>query len=58
MCRGEELICSGCRFLDILDYIEITTMSKEESASGIASYRVRITQDGLKAADILKRELV
>lgn len=33
-------------------------MDKEESASGVASYRVRITQDGVKAIDILKKELV
>lgn len=53
-----DTVKKNCRFLEILDYIEITRVSKEESASGIASYRVRITQDGLKAADILKKELV
>ncbi len=53
-----ETVKKNCRFLEILDYIEITRMDKEESASGVASYRVRITQDGVKAIDILKKELV
>jgi hypothetical protein len=33
-----------------LAFIEISRVDKEESASGVASYRVRITEDGLKAA--------
>ena len=53
-----DTVKKNCRFLEILDYIEITRMDKEESASGVASYRVRITPDGVKAIDILKKELV
>jgi len=53
-----DTVKKNCRFLEILDYIEITRMDKEESASGVASYRVRITQDGVKAVDLLKKELV
>ena len=50
-----DTVKRNCRFLEILGYIEIARMDKEESASGAASYRVRITQDGVKAIGILKK---
>ena len=53
-----DTVKRNCRFLEILEYVEIARMDKEESASGVASYRVRITPDGVKAIDILKKELV
>ncbi|MEA1944357.1 MAG: hypothetical protein U9N07_03330 [Euryarchaeota archaeon] len=53
-----DTVKKNCRFLEVLDYVEITRVDKEESASGIASYRVRITQDGLKAVNILKKKLM
>ena len=45
-----ETVKKNCRFLELLAFIEISRVDKEESASGVASYRVRITEDGLKAA--------
>ena len=45
-----ETVKKNCRFLELLAFIEINRVDKEESASGVASYRVRITEDGLKAA--------
>jgi len=53
-----DTVKKNCKFLETLEYIEITRMSKEESASGVASYRVRITEDGAKAVNILKKKLV
>jgi hypothetical protein len=32
-----------------LNFIEISRTEKEESASGVASYRVQITEKGLEA---------
>jgi hypothetical protein len=37
-------------FLELLAFVEISRVDKEESASGVAPYRVRITEDGLKVA--------
>ena len=45
-----ETVKKNCRFLELLTFVEISRVDKEESASGVASYRVRITEDGLKAA--------
>ncbi|MEA2032546.1 MAG: hypothetical protein U9N41_03055 [Euryarchaeota archaeon] len=39
----------NCNFLHLIGLIDINKISVEESASGIPSYRVRITEDGLKA---------
>ncbi len=44
-----ETVKKNCRFLELLAFIEISRVDKEESASGIASYRVRITEEGQKA---------
>lgn len=45
----------NCRFLELLNFVEISRTEKEESASGVASYRVRITEDGSKVVkNILK----
>lgn len=43
-----ETVKKSCRFLELLNFLEINSTSKEESASGIASFRVRITPDGIK----------
>lgn len=39
----------NCNFLHKIGLIEISKISAEESASGVPSYRVKISQDGLKA---------
>ncbi|MHC1568762.1 MAG: hypothetical protein ACXQTT_04130 [Candidatus Syntropharchaeia archaeon] len=39
----------NCNFLELLNFVEVNKVRKEESASGTPSYRVRITEDGLKA---------
>ena len=49
-----ETVKKNCRFLELLDLVKINRVNKENSASGVASYRVKITQDGLK---ILKNVL-
>ena len=50
-----DTVKKNCRFLELLNFIEINRVDKEESASGVASYRVRITEDGLNAVkNILK----
>ncbi len=49
-----ETVKKNCGFLELLDLVKINRVDKENSASGVASYRVKITQDGLK---ILKNVL-
>ena len=50
-----DTVKKNCRFLELLNFIEISRIEKEESASGVASYRVRITEKGLEATkNILK----
>lgn len=39
----------NCNFLHLIGLIDINKISVEESASGLPSYRIRITEDGLKA---------
>ncbi len=39
----------NCNFLHKIGLIEISKITAEESASGVPSYRVKITQDGLRA---------
>jgi predicted transcriptional regulator len=39
----------NCNFLHLIGLIDINKISAEESASGLPSYRIRITEDGLKA---------
>jgi predicted transcriptional regulator len=43
----------NCNFLELLGFVEVLKISKEESASGVASYRVRITEKGLKFLESL-----
>ena len=51
-----ETIKKNCRFLELLSLVEINRVSKKDSASGVASYRVKITNDGSKILkDILKK---
>ena len=38
----------NCRFLELLNFIVIGRTEKEESASGVASYRVQITERGIE----------
>ncbi|RJS72323.1 hypothetical protein CW714_04745 [Methanophagales archaeon] len=50
-----DTVKKNCRFLELLNFVEISRVEKEESASGVASYRVRITKKGLEATkNILK----
>jgi len=44
-----DTVKKNCRFLELLNFVGISKVEKDESASGVASYRVRITEDGLKA---------
>lgn len=39
----------NCNFLHKVGLIEISKVTAEESASGMPSYRVKITQDGVRA---------
>ena len=43
-----ETVKKNCRFFELLNLVEINRISKNDSASGVASYRVRITDNGLK----------
>ncbi len=42
-----ETVKKNCKFLELLNFIQVTKVGKKESASGKASYRVRITNKGL-----------
>jgi len=42
-----ETVKKNCRFLELLNFIEVTKVGSGESASGKASYRVKITNKGL-----------
>ena len=52
-----ETIKKNCNFLELLNLIEVNRISKEESASGVASYRVRVTKEGLKVLKKIKDRL-
>jgi hypothetical protein len=41
----------NCAFLRMIGLIRIDEVSSEESASGTPSYRVTITEDGLKSVE-------
>uniref|UniRef100_A0A7V4KBQ0 Transcriptional regulator n=1 Tax=Fervidobacterium pennivorans TaxID=93466 RepID=A0A7V4KBQ0_FERPE len=49
-----ETVKKNCKFLELLNFVEIMKVDKEESASGVASYRVKITERGLKFLENLK----
>ncbi len=49
-----ETVKKNCRFLELLNLVEVIKIDREESASGVASYRVRITEKGLKIVKSLK----
>jgi len=49
-----ETVKKNCKFLELLNFIEVTKVEKEESASGKASYRVRITKKGLNWLEKLR----
>ena len=48
----------NCIFLRMIGLIRIDEVSSEESASGTPSYRVMITEKGLKAVENLHAESV
>ncbi|MGB2729063.1 MAG: hypothetical protein WBD09_11475 [Halobacteriota archaeon] len=48
-----ETVKKNCRFLELLNFVEISRVEKEESASGVASYKVKITSEGKKAVNSL-----
>ena len=52
-----ETVKKNCRFLELLAFVEIIRVDKEESASGVASYRVIITKDELKVAKKILKSL-
>ncbi|GFO95868.1 hypothetical protein ig2599ANME_0049 [groundwater metagenome] len=43
-----ETVKKNCRFLELLNLIEVDRISKADSASGVASYKVKITPEGLR----------
>ena len=43
-----KTVKKNCRFLELLGFVEVIRVDKEESASGVASYMVRITDKGLE----------
>lgn len=43
-----ETVKKNCRFLELLELIEVDRISKADSASGVASYKVKITPEGLR----------
>lgn len=45
----------NCQFLELLNLVEVDKVEKEESATGIASYRVKITEEGLKFLEKLSQ---
>ena len=45
----------NCQFLELLNLVEVIRVGKEESASGVASYRVKITKKGLEFVERLER---
>jgi len=47
-------IKKNCFFLELLGLVEIVKIEKDESASGVASYRVKITETGLKLLSKIK----
>jgi len=49
-----ETVKKNCRFLELLNFVEIIKVGKEESASGVASYRVKITEKGLEFIENLE----
>jgi len=49
-----ETVKKNCNFLELLNFVEIIKVDKEESASGVASYKVKITEKGLKFIKNLK----
>jgi len=50
-------IKKNCYFLELLSLVEIVKVEKEESATGIPLYRVRITKSGLDVINKIKRIL-
>ncbi len=52
-----ETVKKNCRFIELLNLIEISRISKKDSASGVASYRVRITDDGLEILKDIQKKM-
>jgi len=48
-----ETVKKNCKFLELLNLVEVNKVEREESATGIASYRVKITKEGLRVAQSL-----
>ncbi|WP_457548808.1 hypothetical protein [Archaeoglobus sp.] len=45
-------IKKNCYFLELLELVEIVKVGREESAMGIPSYRIKITEKGLDMVSI------
>ncbi|ADB58018.1 hypothetical protein [Archaeoglobus profundus] len=50
-------IKKNCFFLELLGLVEIVKVEREESATGIPSYRIRITKKGLDVMNRIRRKL-
>ncbi|RLI78484.1 hypothetical protein DRP05_07180 [Archaeoglobales archaeon] len=49
-----ETVKKNLSFLELLNLVEVIKVDREESASGAASYRVKITEKGLEFVESLK----
>jgi len=49
-----ETVKKNLSFLELLNLVEVIKVGKEESASGVASYKVKITERGLEFVESLK----
>lgn len=52
-----ETVKKNCRFLELLDLVKIDNISKDDSASGVPSYKVRITEEGLKTLKLIVKKM-
>ncbi|HIH69643.1 hypothetical protein [Methermicoccus shengliensis] len=48
-----ETVKKNCKFLELLNLVEVNKVEREESATGIASYRVKITKEGMRVVQSL-----
>lgn len=48
---NSKTVKDNLEFLERIGLVEIDKVGKEESASGVPSYRVRITREGLRASE-------
>ncbi len=47
----------NCKFLELLNFIEISGIERDESASGLPSYKIKITEDGMNALKNIRSKM-